>query len=179
MQKAERRGVHAASTLAAPSPDAMRLAGRALARALPGCGTEAIVIGLEGELGAGKTTFVAGVLAELGVRGPVRSPTYTLIEPYEALTRIVYHVDLYRLIDPREVDALGVRDLLSAGTVLLIEWPSRAADRRPQTDLDLDIEYAADLTAGRTLRLRSNTPCGDKLVQAIVAAKPELSTLSP
>jgi tRNA threonylcarbamoyladenosine biosynthesis protein TsaE len=156
----------------------MRLAGRTLARALQRCGTNAIVIGIEGELGTGQTTFVAGVLAELGVGGPVRSPTYTLIEPYEASQRTVHHLDLYRLVDPRETDALGVRDLLSASSVLLIEWPSRAAGRLPQTDMDLQIQYKADPLGGRILRLAANTPCGDKLVQAIVAAKPELSALS-
>jgi tRNA threonylcarbamoyladenosine biosynthesis protein TsaE len=157
----------------------MRLAGRALARALPRCGADAIVIGIEGELGAGKTTFVAGVLAELGVRGPVRSPTYTLIEPYEASQRTLHHLDLYRLIDAREADALGIRDLLNDSSLLLIEWPSRAAGHLPQTDLDLQIQYKADPSAGRILRLAANTPCGDKLVQAIVAAEPELSALSP
>jgi tRNA threonylcarbamoyladenosine biosynthesis protein TsaE len=165
--------------LTAPTPEAMRLAGRRLGRALQRCGTAAIVIGIEGELGAGKTTFVAGVLAELGVRGAVRSPTYTLIEPYEGSERAIHHLDLYRLTDPREADMLGIRDLLNASTVLLIEWPSRAAGRLPQTDVDLDIQYEADPARGRRLRLASNTPCGDKLVQAIVAAKPELSALSP
>ena len=178
MQRAEGRGFDPVHALTAPTPEAMRLAGRTLGRALPRCGTDAIVIGIEGELGAGKTTFVAGVLAELGVRGPVRSPTYTLIEPYETSGRTVHHLDLYRLTDPREADALGIRDLLNPCSVLLIEWPSRAAGRLPQTDVDLDIRYETDAPAGRTLNLVSNTPCGDKLVQAIVAAKPELNALS-
>jgi tRNA threonylcarbamoyladenosine biosynthesis protein TsaE len=179
MHRAERHGIVAVNALTARTPEATRLAGRALGRALQRCGTDAIVIGIEGELGAGKTTFVAGVLEELGVRGPVRSPTYTLIEPYEVSQRTVHHLDLYRLTDPREADALGIRDLLDASSVLLIEWPSRAAGRLPQTDVDLEIHYEANAAAGRTLRLASNTPCGDKLVQVIVAAKPELNAVSP
>ncbi|MGH8177927.1 MAG: tRNA (adenosine(37)-N6)-threonylcarbamoyltransferase complex ATPase subunit type 1 TsaE [Steroidobacter sp.] len=154
----------------------MRSVGRALGRALLGTASDPVVIGIEGELGAGKTTLVAGVLASMGVSGPVRSPTYTLVEPYELPERAIYHLDLYRLADPREAEALGIRDLLNTAAVLLIEWPSRGIGMLPHTDLDLDIQYESE---GRVLRVVSNTRCGDKLVQAIVAAKPELSTLSP
>ena len=87
----------------------------------------------------------------LGVTAPIRSPTYTLIEPYDAAGLQLYHIDLYRLTDPREVEALGIRDLLDARAVLLIEWPSRGAGALPAEDLSvLDrisaVEHPADAT---------------------------------
>jgi tRNA threonylcarbamoyladenosine biosynthesis protein TsaE len=98
---------------------------------------EPLLIGLSGELGAGKTTFVAGLLEALGHAGPVRSPTYALIEPYRLADRDVHHCDLYRLRDPEELVDLGLRDLLTARSVLLVEWPERAGDRLRPPDLSL------------------------------------------
>ena len=99
-------------------------------RSICAAGAEpALLIGLSGELGAGKTTLVAGLLAGLGHEGPVRSPTYTLIEPYRLAGRDLYHCDLYRLRDPAELDDLGLRDLAVERSVLLVEWPERAGDR--------------------------------------------------
>jgi tRNA threonylcarbamoyladenosine biosynthesis protein TsaE len=110
-------------------------------------------IQLEGELGAGKTTLVAGVLAAFGVKGPVRSPTYTLVEPYELQGRFLYHMDLYRLTDPDEIEPLGVRELLVPGAVLLIEWPQRAPGRLPPADLSIAIEYEEPPGEGRKVQL--------------------------
>lgn len=149
----------------------MRALGQALGRALSSAAAGALVVGIEGELGAGKTTLVSGILEAAGVSGVVRSPTYTLVEPYEASGRQFYHLDLYRLTHPREVEALGIRDLLSSTAVLLIEWPSRGAGMLPPADLDLDIEYQPYVESGRLLGLRSGSSAGDKLVEQILAAK--------
>lgn len=104
-------------------------AGAALAEALPASDT---VIYLQGELGAGKTTLVRGVLRGLGYQGRVPSPSYTLVEPYELPGRSLQHLDLYRIGDPGELSFLGVRDL--SGT-LFIEWPERGEGRLPAADL--------------------------------------------
>src|SRR6056297_3323471 len=100
------------------------------------CESRAVVLHLAGPLGAGKTTLVRGLLRGLGHRGAVRSPTYTLIEPYDELTPRVYHLDLYRLGDPEELDYLGLRDLLTGDTLLLIEWPERGLGVLPTPDLE-------------------------------------------
>jgi tRNA threonylcarbamoyl adenosine modification protein YjeE len=97
---------------------------------------------LTGELGAGKTTFARGFLHALGVEGPVRSPTYTLIEPYPVGALTVLHVDLYRLRDPGELETLGLREWAREGCVWLIEWPERAQSRLPPPDLALAFSVA-------------------------------------
>ena len=155
----------------------MRALGRALGAALRTSGSGALVIGIEGELGAGKTTLVGGVLAALGVTGAIRSPTYTLIEPYEAAGLHLYHIDLYRLNSAREVEALGIRDLLDARAVLLIEWPSRGAGALPTEDLSVAIEYQGPAAAGgaqrRLLTAQAHSSAGDKLLEQILAATSE------
>jgi tRNA threonylcarbamoyladenosine biosynthesis protein TsaE len=155
----------------------MRTLGRALGAALRTSGSGALVIGIEGELGAGKTTLVGGILAALGVTGAIRSPTYTLIEPYEAAGLQLYHIDLYRLNSAREVEALGIRDLLDARAVLLIEWPSRGAGALPTEDLSIAIEYQGPTAAGgaqrRLLTAQAHSSAGDKLLEQILAATSE------
>lgn len=150
--------------------DDMRALGSVLGAALRTAGGGALVIGLEGELGAGKTTFVSGVLAGVGIAGAIRSPTYTLIEPYEAAGLQLYHIDLYRLSSAREVEALGIRDLLDARAVLLIEWPSRAAGALPTEDLSISIEYQGSGAQRRLLRAQAHSSTGDKLLEQILAA---------
>jgi tRNA threonylcarbamoyladenosine biosynthesis protein TsaE len=139
----------------------MRALGARLATAICAAGVEtALVIGLTGELGAGKTTLVAGLLAGLGHAGPVRSPTYTLIEPYRLAGRDLYHCDLYRLRDPAELDDLGLRDLAVARSVLLVEWPERAGDRLGTPDLLLRIAYAPP---GRTIEVVAASVAGNRM----------------
>jgi tRNA threonylcarbamoyladenosine biosynthesis protein TsaE len=150
--------------------DDMRALGRALGGALGTVGGGALVIGIEGELGAGKTTLVGGILAGVGIAGAIRSPTYTLIEPYEAAGLQLYHIDLYRLSGPREVEALGMRDLLDERAVLLIEWPSRGAGALPSADLSVSIEYQGPGEQSRLLRAHANSSTGDKLLEQILAA---------
>jgi tRNA threonylcarbamoyladenosine biosynthesis protein TsaE len=122
MPRAERHDV--------PDEAAMLTLGAAFANRLRG----AELVVLEGELGAGKTTFARGVLRGLGYRGHVKSPTYTLVEPYELLDGTVYHLDLYRIVDPQELDFIGFTELLGERAIKLIEWPERAGARLPRPD---------------------------------------------
>lgn len=116
-----------------------------------------LVLYLEGDLGSGKTTLARGILRGLGHRGAVRSPTYTLIEPYEIGARRIYHLDLYRLSDPQELDYLGLRDLIAEDALLLVEWPERGAGALPAPDLRIRCEY---LPTGRGLTLEGESPAG-------------------
>lgn len=145
------------------SADETRALGARLARAI--CAADlptAVVVGLIGELGAGKTTLVAGLLGELGHAGPVRSPTYTLVEPYRLAGRDVHHCDLYRLRVPEDLDDLGLRDLLGERSILLVEWPERAGDRLAAIDLAVRLGY---LPTGRAVSLEARTEAG----QAVLA----------
>jgi tRNA threonylcarbamoyladenosine biosynthesis protein TsaE len=93
------------------------------------------VVSLSGELGAGKSTFARGVLRAFGAQGPIKSPSYTLIETYELPAVNAVHLDLYRLIDPAELEHLGLADYHRPGFLWLIEWPERGAGRLPAPDL--------------------------------------------
>jgi len=110
---------------------------------------------LHGELGAGKTTLVRGFLRALGHEGAVKSPTYTLMEPYELGGRAVYHLDIYRLGAAEELEYLGVRELFITGNTLLIEWPERAAGTMGEPDLEISLEYQGN---ARRASLRSRHP---------------------
>ncbi len=133
---------------------ATRAAGQALGQALLQLKiADPLIVTLQGELGAGKTTLVSGLLAALGHIGPVRSPTYTLIEPYNLSGRPVYHLDLYRLTDPVQLEELGVRDLLQPSAILLVEWPERAGELLARPDLCVQLAYPTHGAVGRELRL--------------------------
>lgn len=141
--------------------------GAALGAALRCLQGSPIVITIAGELGAGKTTLARGLLRSLGLTGPARSPTYTLIEPYELAGRAIYHLDLYRLHDATEMEALGVRDLLTQDAVLLIEWPDHGGHYLPAADLQVSIRYAP---IGRDVLMAARTPAGRRLEQQILSA---------
>jgi tRNA threonylcarbamoyladenosine biosynthesis protein TsaE len=129
--------------------------------------TVPLTITLHGDLGAGKTTLVGGLLNSLGYQGPVRSPTYTLIEPYELYGRQFYHLDLYRLTDPSQLEELGVRDLLQPGAVLLVEWPQQAGSVFNQADLQVHLAYPSQGSDGRQLRLHARHESLQQLIHRL------------
>ncbi len=95
------------------------------------------IVYLRGDLGAGKTTLVRGLLRSMGYTGPVKSPTYTLIETYEFKALRVHHLDIYRLAEPEELEWLGVRDLFSSRSIALIEWPEKGDGFLPGADVQV------------------------------------------
>jgi tRNA threonylcarbamoyladenosine biosynthesis protein TsaE len=127
-----------------------------LARALPENVAGWIIL-LEGELGSGKSTLARAMLRELGHTGTVPSPTYTLIEPYCLDKKTVYHIDLYRISDPEELDYLGWSDLEDG--LRLIEWPERAEGLADQSDVRIRLRYDGN---GRTAELQGTSDRGKR-----------------
>jgi tRNA threonylcarbamoyladenosine biosynthesis protein TsaE len=127
------------------------------------------IVHLIGDLGAGKTTLARGILRGLGHVGAVKSPTYTLIEPYEPRGRHVYHLDLYRLGDPEELEYLGLRDILGEDALILVEWPERAGVALPPADLALRIDHAGE---ARDLDILGPGPRAVALIETLAATLP-------
>lgn len=121
-----------------PDEAATQRLAEALARALPANATGWSVL-LQGELGAGKSTFARALIRSFGHEGPVPSPTYTLVEPYELPRATIYHVDLYRIADPEELEYLGWSDWQDG--LLVLEWPERAGSFLDHADLTITLEY--------------------------------------
>ncbi len=131
--------------------------GAALARACPSGLPGSLVLHLDGELGAGKTTCARSLLRALGVEGLIRSPTYTLVEIYETRSRVCVHVDLYRLHGPSDVEELGLRDYAGTPGLLLVEWAAKGGAALPPPDLELTLSYAGD---SRHARLQACSTAG-------------------
>lgn len=147
-----------------PDEEATVAAGIGLGRACLANGLSAgITVYLFGELGAGKTTFSRGVLRAFGHEGAVKSPTYTLVEPYEMGDWRVYHFDLYRLGDPEELEFMGVRDYFAPGCLSLVEWPQRGVGILPEPDLEVSLEVSG---AGRRIRIGAHSPNGERVLAA-------------
>jgi tRNA threonylcarbamoyladenosine biosynthesis protein TsaE len=139
-------------------------AGRALSAAIRAEDSESLLVFLSGPLGAGKTTFVRGVLAGLGHPGRVPSPTYTLIEPYVLSGYNVYHIDLYRIGSANEVAELGLAELLGeARTLGFVEWPENSATGLPAPDLVIRLDV---LPEGRLLTAEARTAAGRHMLAA-------------
>jgi len=134
---------------------------------LASCATSGGVIFLRGDLGMGKTTLSRGILRGCGHSGSVKSPTYTLVEPYETPAGPVFHFDLYRLSDPEELEYLGIRDYFTEAALCLIEWPDKGAGMLPAPDLEIRIELSG---TGRSLTLTAGTQKGQVLVDKLNTA---------
>jgi len=98
------------------------------------------LVTLSGDLGSGKTCLVRGILTALGYQGRVKSPTYSLVEPYTVNGRRINHFDLYRLADPEELEYIGFADYLDGKGLALIEWPEKAAGWLPEPDLEISLK---------------------------------------
>lgn len=145
--------------------DTERLA-LSLAQQRPPDPATALVVFLQGDLGTGKTTLARTLLHALGAAGPIRSPTYTLVEHYPLTEGRAVHVDLYRLRGADELEQLGLRDELQAGVLLLVEWPERAAALLPRPDLQVTLSIAG---AGRAAELHAGSAIGGVWLRAAVA----------
>ena len=118
------------------------------------------VIHLSGGLGAGKTTLCRGILRAMGHSGAVKSPTFTLVEPYQISDSEVYHFDLYRLADPSELDYIGIDEYFGKNKLCLIEWPEKAEGYLPQQDLEINIDVLGEK---RIIDVRANSQSGEKI----------------
>ncbi len=145
--------------------------GAALARAieaeLAAIRERGLVVGLSGDLGTGKTALVRAMLRALGVGGPVRSPTFTLVEPYVVSSLDFYHFDFYRFTDPREFAFAGFREMFGAGCVCLVEWPEKAAGELPPADLLFRLRIAG---SGRSAGVEAASELGSACLQRIASA---------
>lgn len=119
---------------------------------------------LIGTLGSGKTTLVRGFLRGAGYQSTVKSPTYTLVEPYQLPNKTIYHFDLYRLNNPQEIENIGIRDYFTPTSICLIEWPERAKNLLPPADLSCYIELHGK---GRQLKITANNRQAELILEKL------------
>lgn len=148
-----------------PHAAATMRAGSALAPLLAG----GMLVTLQGDLGAGKTTLVRGVLRARGIAGAIKSPSYTLVEHYPLSSIYFYHIDFYRFADPEEWETAGLSECFRNDAVCLVEWPERVASLLPQADLALTLALVPN-RAGRTLSAIAHTEAGERCNAAIERA---------
>ncbi len=138
--------------------------GTALAHIVKTTLEHGVIVYLAGDLGAGKTTLSRGFVQGMGYKGHVKSPTYTLVEPYDLAPWQVYHFDLYRLSDPEELEYMGIRDYFEANCCCFIEWPEKGAGLLANADIRINIAYVDEQ---RSISLIAETDLGDKLLTAL------------
>ena len=119
------------------------------------------IIYLKGELGTGKTTLVRGALNGFGHTGNVKSPTFTIVEPYSIDDHVIYHFDLYRLDDPEELESLGIRDYCDGQSICFFEWPEKGGDFLPDADILISLSYQNE---GRALEISTFSEIGDSII---------------
>ncbi len=161
-----------------PDESATDALGASLARALLACADGGMLVTLRGDLGAGKTTLVRAVLRALGVRGRIKSPSYALVEPYaigendikfkRSLGTYAYHIDLYRFSSPDEWDDAGLRDMLGAHALCLVEWPEKAPQLLRRADLDIALTPSGE---GRRVRIHGGSPSGAAVVRHLASGQ--------
>jgi len=153
---------------ALPDEEATARLGAALAHSIEGeaaaIAAGGLVVALAGDLGAGKTSIVRAMLRTLGVTGAVKSPTFSLVEPYVVSRLDFYHFDFYRLADPGEFSSAGFREMFGPGAVCLVEWPDKAAGQLPAADLRMALQVA---DPGRHARLTAASELGAACLQRI------------
>jgi tRNA threonylcarbamoyladenosine biosynthesis protein TsaE len=126
-----------------------------------------VCIYLNGDLGAGKTTFSRYLLQSLGHVGSVKSPTYTLVEPYVIDGRDVFHFDLYRLGDPQELEFMGIRDYFEHNSLCLIEWPNKGEGCLPPADIQIDLTLSPDHQDMRVMEWTANSHVGQHIIKMV------------
>ncbi len=132
-----------------------------------------MVVWLEGELGAGKTTLARALLRALGYTGPVKSPTYTLVEVYVVSSLYWYHFDFYRFNEPEEFDDAGLGEYFREDSICLVEWPAKAAGRVPPADLALALRFSENAAeSGRVVDLLARSKIGQQCLTSLKSRWP-------